>query len=998
MFRADFLFCGEKRIGTFTFPIQTNSMKRIFFLLLVVLPFASFAQLQDDFNDGDFTNNPAWGGLVDSFIVNASQQLQLNASATGAATSYLSVANAMASLANTEWRFWIKQSFSPSSSNFGRVYLVSDQGVVTGPLNGYYLQFGESGSLDAVELFRQDGSASTSVCRGTNAEIAASFTIGIKVTRDASGLWTLSVDPAGGTNYATEATGNDATYNTSAFFGIQCSYTLSNATKFYFDDIFAGAGSVDVTPPTLVSATALSTTQLDLLFSEGVDAVTAGTMVNYVVDQGIGTPVSAARDGSNFSLVHLQFAGSFVTATTYTVTVNNVNDLAGNTIGANSSATFTYSPDATPPALSSAVAASATQLDVLFSEAVDIATSQTASNYSVDNLIGTPSSALRDGSNFSLVHLTFGNTFSGGTTYSLTVNNVKDLAGNTIAANSIATFTYTASSAPVPGDVVITEFMADPDPVIGLPNAEYIEIYNRSTKTFDLNGWKISDSGSPHDLTSFLLLPDSFLILCSTTSAASFAGFGNVMGVTSFPSLNNTGGDDVILFDPSSVTIDKVHYDESYYNDASKADGGWSIERIDPDFTCLSAANWRASVDPSGGTPGRVNSVDATFADNTPPRLLRACLDDSLHVTLYFSEAIPDTALSNILNYYIAEGDILLGNPVAATPAADGSSVTLTLSGSAANGVFTVSITSTFADCAGNGVAANEANFATPEPASRNDILFNEVLFSVDNGAVEFAELYNASSKIIDLGTLEINNYSITSGNPNTPQALADGCYLMFPSTYLVLSDDGDAIKAHYTTPAPDAFLDMSFPDLLTDEDMVVLKNSSAQVIDSLHYYSSWHFPLLNDVHNISLERLSATRETNDPQNWHSASETVGFATPGYKNSQQDEQGVGKSDVTIEPEVFSPDNDGVNDVVNILFHFTTPGYLANVKIYDSKGRFVRTLVDNKLLGNDGSFSWDGVNDDKEKSRTGIYVFYIEVFNINGDVKKYKKTCVLATKL
>src|SRR6185295_10814424 len=110
---------------------------------------------------------------------------------------------------------------------------------------------------------------------------------------------------------------------------------------------------------------------------------------------------------------------------------------------------------------------------------------------------------------------------------------------------------------------------------------------------------------------------------------------------------------------------------------------------------------------------------------------------------------------------------------------------------------------------------------------------------------------------------------------------------------------------------------------------------------------------------------------------------TSGFATPGDMNSQQGEAGTGTSDVTIEPEVFSPDNDGFNDVVNILFHFSTPGYLANVKVYDSKGRSVRTLIENKLLGNDGSFSWDGVNDDKEKSRTGIYVFYIEVFNING---------------
>ncbi|MEO8086065.1 MAG: Ig-like domain-containing protein, partial [Bacteroidota bacterium] len=606
-------------------------MQRILFFILSFLPAIVFAQLQDDFTDGDFTNGPTWNGDAAMFIVNASQQLQLNN--TVADTSYLSVPNAMATLDNMEWHFWIKQSFSPSSSNYGRVYLVSDQSILTGAISGYYLQFGEALGLDAVELFRQDGSASTSVCRGTDAEIANSFTIGVKVTRDGSGSWSLSVDPAGGTNYIQEATGNDNTYNTSSFFGVECVYTSSNANKFYFDDIYVGAGSVDVTPPTIVSATAISTTQLDLLFSETVDQVTGETAANYSVNSGIGTPSTSTRDGSNFSLVHLQFANAFATATTYTITVSNVNDGAGNTIAANSTTTFTYALDVTPPALSTATAVSATQLDLLFSEAVDIATSQVISNYSVDNAVGSPVNALRDGSNFSLVHLTFSNSFSAGTTYTLTVNNIKDLAANTIAANSTAFFNYVVSGAPIPFDVVITEFMADPDPVVGLPNTEYIEIYNRSNKIFDLSGWKIGDSGAPHDLTAFQLKPDSFLILCSTAAVSSFIGFGSVMGVTSFPSLNNTGGDDVILYDINSVVIDKVHYDESFYRDLSKIDGGWSIERIDPDFTCTSDANWKASVAPAGGTPGTVNSIDGDYSDNTAPRLLRACLDDSLHVT-----------------------------------------------------------------------------------------------------------------------------------------------------------------------------------------------------------------------------------------------------------------------------------------------------------------------------------------------------------------------------
>lgn len=973
-------------------------MKRIVYFFLAFFPFMVQAQLQDNFTDGDFTANPAWGGDVDSFIVNGTQQLQLNAAGTGAGAAFLSVPNTMASLDNTEWRIWIKQSFSPSSSNYGRVYLVSDQPVLNGALNGYYLQLGEAGSNDAVELFRLDGSTSTSVCRGTAAEIANSFTIAVKVTRDGGGQWTLFIDPAGGTNYVQEASGTDNTYNTSAYFGVRCTYTSSNATKFYFDDIYAGAGVVDVTPPTILSSSAISATQLDVVFSESVDAATAGTASNYVVDNSIGNPSTATRDGSNFALVHLTFGTSFATSTLYTLQVSNVSDIAGNTIVSGSSSTFTYTQDATAPSLTSAAATSTSQLDVTFSEPVDPASAQTPSNYSVDNSIGTPTSATRDNTNFSLVHLTFSNAFSGGTTYTLTVNNVKDLAANTIAANSSAFFTYSAPGNASPYDVVITEFMADPDPAIGLPDAEYIEIYNRSTKTFDLNGWKISDSGSPHDLSTFVLQPGAYLILCATANTAAFSTFGNAMGVTSFPSLNNTGGDDVILYDNTSVIIDKVHYDESYYQDAAKADGGWSIERIDPDFTCISAENWRASTDASGGTPGRANSVDGSFTDNSFPRVQHACLSDSLHLIVFFSEPIPDTALANTANFAISQGDIAFGIPLASTPAADGMSVTLTLPTPATTGIWTVQVSSSVSDCAGNHIAAMQAQFGKAEASSPGDIAINEVLFSVDNGAAEFVELYNKSQKIIDLSSLTINNYSITSMDPNPPVVLSTGCWLMLPEQYVVLSDDGDKIKQHYTILNPDAFVDMSLPDLLTEEDIIVLKNLPGDVIDSLHYYSDWHFPLLNDVHNVSLERLSVSRPTNDALNWHSAAQAAGFATPGYKNSQQNEGGAGTDDVTVSPEVFSPDNDGTNDVVNLLFHFTTPGYLASVKIFDSKGRAVRTLMENQLLGIDNAFTWDGVSDDKEKARTGIYVFYIEVFNLDGDVKEFKKTCVLATRL
>lgn len=188
-----------------------------------------------------------------------------------------------------------------------------------------------------------------------------------------------------------------------------------------------------------------------------------------------------------------------------------------------------------------------------------------------------------------------------------------------------------------------------------------------------------------------------------------------------------------------------------------------------------------------------------------------------------------------------------------------------------------------------------------------------------------------------------------------------------------------------------------SIPSLNNDSDYVLLTNALQTVIDKLHYYSSWHLPLLTDTKGISLERINFDNATQDENNWHSASESAGGATPAYKNSQYT-NGEGGADVTVAPEVFSPDNDGYNDVLSISYAFDTPGMVGNLNIYDSRGRLTKTLVRNELLAASGTFFWDGITDEKEKAGIGIYIIYFEAFDTKGKVKKYKNTCVVAGKL
>ena len=224
----------------------TKILKSVTTCLFVTSALFLRAQILDDFTDGNFTQNPVWMGDVSEFTITSSSAippemkpaLQLNGS--GSDTSILVTANSLVS--NTEWRFWVKLSFNTSANNFARVYLVSDQAELKGELNGYFVQIG--GTNDNIGLFRQNGWTTEQIIAGTVSYTGnATNVLRIKVTRDNQGNWNMFSDPEGGFAFQPEGTVNDISFSSTAFFGIFCKYTSSNATKFYFDDFYVRGNS-----------------------------------------------------------------------------------------------------------------------------------------------------------------------------------------------------------------------------------------------------------------------------------------------------------------------------------------------------------------------------------------------------------------------------------------------------------------------------------------------------------------------------------------------------------------------------------------------------------------------------------------------------------------------------------------------------------------------------------------------------------------------------------
>ncbi|MEZ4740032.1 MAG: hypothetical protein R2818_11905 [Flavobacteriales bacterium] len=74
------------------------------------------------------------------------------------------------------------------------------------------------------------------------------------------------------------------------------------------------------------------------------------------------------------------------------------------------------------------------------------------------------------------------------------------------------------------------------------------------------------------------------------------------------------------------------------------------------------------------------------------------------------------------------------------------------------------------------------------------------------------------------------------------------------------------------------------------------------------------------------------------------------------------------------------------------------GFVGNLTVYDITGREARKLMESELLGTEGSISWNGLLDSGSLARMGPYIVLLEVFDLNGNVERFKKTVTLAHRL
>jgi len=643
--------------------------------------------------------------------------------------------------------------------------------------------------------------------------------------------------------------------------------------------------------------------------------------------------------------------------------------------------------DTDPPSLLSASASSANTLVVSFDEPVQVGP---PSLFSIDGGIGAPTEVTAGDSPSSLT-LQLGTALSNQQNYTLTADGVQDTNGNSSGAQT-TNFTFFNLETAELNDIIVTEIMADPNPVVGLPLSEYIELYNRSDKLIALSTLAISTGSSPRTLPDINLAPDSYIIVCPADEVAGFESFGAVAGISSFPSLTN-GGDDIVLSDESGNTIFQVSYASTWYQDFNKASGGWSLELIQTEGPYNCSGNWRASEANAGGTPGQVNSLQGATPDTEGPALVQAVAVSDFEVLLVFDEAL-DPATANVATNYSIEPALNISFVSLQSP--ENKQVVVILDDAVQDGVvYTASVNQQLSDCLGNTASQNTSiQFGLTVTPEAGDIIINEILFNPSTGGKDFVELYNRSDKIFNLRNLRLGNLTLDPGNVGGP---IEEDFLLFPASYVVISEEPADILERYDVLSPLAMVKNALPSLPDDEGNITLATPSNVVIDSFDYNKDLHSPLLDDQNGVSLERANPDKPTQDIGNWNSAAAAAGFATPTYENSQfVDTTSAPDNDIVFLPNPrFSPDSDGFEDVLLIEYQTEKPGFSLNLHVFDAQGRLITRLVRNEVLATQGSFKWDGSINLGEKARTGIYILWAEIHHPDGEVIQQKEVFVLA---
>ena len=569
----------------------------------------------------------------------------------------------------------------------------------------------------------------------------------------------------------------------------------------------------------------------------------------------------------------------------------------------------------------------------------------------------------------------------------------------------VTTFSHAAAQ----DQIVLSEVMFNPS---GNENFdEFIEIYNAGDSAVDLTGWIIGDGTASDEIIDagwgLALAPAQYGIILDNGYFENSTEYDSLIppealvltidGVTfGFKGLLNSAPETVTLLAPDSSVIAEYTY---------SVDNGQGIsdEKID-----LSAGddalNWSNSLIKKG-TPGFKNSVAPANIDLAVSRIyiepelpsfgqqfvLFAIIEnrgtqtaEDFTVT-FFADSNNDSAFST--------GEQLLPPFTNSAPLEPGDSVSF--SAEMTDFQWSSIMIGVLASIEGDEKPPNDIYFIEISLHFESDMLvINEIMYDpfVEGEAFspqsEYIEIFNTTDE-----TVFLDGWSFSDADSSRRYTMLNTGAVIRAGDYFVFAADSNHVRFFGEESLRTFIAGSGFPRLNNDGDEVFLFSPADEVIDRVAYS-----PSLGGSRGVSVERIDPFSNSNSPDNWLSSVELLG-GTPGKENSVSKPIVTKDLQINLDPNPFSPDGDGFDDILEIEYKLPSRSVILDIYIFDSIGRRVRRLISSASAGSEGIYTWDGLDGRQRKLPIGIYIVYLEATApLEGKVYSGKAVAVLARKV
>lgn len=256
-------------------------------------------------------------------------------------------------------------------------------------------------------------------------------------------------------------------------------------------------------------------------------------------------------------------------------------------------------------------------------------------------------------------------------------------------------------------------------------------------------------------------------------------------------------------------------------------------------------------------------------------------------------------------------------------------------------------------------------------------VVINELMYAPRAPEPEWIEVYALEDVNIEGWTIhdEVKSVKVPS-------------FFLRTGEFAILTKDSSVFTAYYPTLTGIIVSVPSLPSFNNDDDVVVLSDSSGRIIDSVHYFSTWHYKGDIDNRGYSLERRSYIGVTTDSNNWSTPLDTI-KATPLDVNTLSNPKVTEPLlTATCTPNPFSPDGDGYNDELVVEITIPSPSEeMISAYLYDLEGTTVATVARDRRIVGRTNLTFDGRSDEGKILPVGLYSLIVSSPNHGLGKKK-----------